>query len=150
MNVFMRSETPALRRIGAKVTRREICEFHVPLKFQFLLRDREAHPKRAAAAFAAVFIIGLHLEKVYLAQAETRVSVAGFCRDEIAEGVAPARRSHSSSKSCKASRRKSGTLRSNHCLASPGGRMPCFIRRAAKRGQWNRRCSTDSSQSLDR
>ena len=37
---------------------------HVPLKFQslsLLLRDREAHPKRAAAAFAAVFIIGLHL-----------------------------------------------------------------------------------------
>ena len=37
---------------------------HVPLKFQslsLLLRDREAHPKRAAAAFAAVFLIGLHL-----------------------------------------------------------------------------------------
>ena len=37
---------------------------HVPLKFQslsLLLRDREAHPKRAAAAFAAIFIKGLHL-----------------------------------------------------------------------------------------
>ena len=39
---------------------------HVPLKFQPLsplVRDREAHPKRAAAAFTAVFIKGLHLDK---------------------------------------------------------------------------------------
>ena len=49
-----------------------------------------------------------------------------------------------------ASARNSGTRRSNHCVGSPGGRMPCLIRSAAKRGQWKSRCSTDSSQSLGR
>ena len=49
-----------------------------------------------------------------------------------------------------ASKRKSGTRRSNHCWLSPCGRMPCFVRRAVKRGQSKMRCLTDSSQSLGR
>ena len=90
---------------------------HVPLKCQSLalfLRDREAHPIRVATAFAAVFIKGLQLEKINFAQDKTRASAEDFFREAVTEGSSPVRQSDGSSRSCKASTRNSGILRSNH------------------------------------
>ena len=118
----------------------------------------------STAVVAAVLVLGIpnwgFVEIVRFAHAKELASLTRFFEEERTEGVTLASRSptvltggperrfspieglagnRTSSyprlgSRCKASKRKSGTHRSNHCWLSPCGRMPCFIRRAVKRG----------------
>ena len=124
----------------------------------------------STAVVAAVLVLGIpywgFVEIVRFAHAKELASLTRFFEEERTEGVTLSSRSptvltggpeprfspivglagsRTSSyprlgSRCKASKRKSGTRRSNHCWLSPCGRMPCFIRRAVKRGQSKMRC----------